>query len=217
MSKYLQDRELNSVLENYFNDDQNQDTIIESENMIKIQEGVYYDVLNEKAKFNFAMKFKDDEQTKELWKVAKEAEDFLNKNGIETSADAQKGWNIAFKVLRILGNTGEIVGIGQSIAITIDNARLAAALGAALGAGAGVTAAPIIIGGILGIIIGYLIRRLIDWGFRHGQGEMSKNNAKKVKANLVKMKQNCKDKKAKDRIDDYIKKIDDCLEKYEKN
>lgn len=214
MSKYLQDRELNSVLENYFND-QNEDTIIESENMIKIQEGVYYDVLNEKAKFNFAMKFKDDEQTKELWKVAKEAEDFLNKNGIETDADAQKGWNIAFKVLRILGNGGEIVGIGQSIAITATRAKVAAAVGAAFGAGAGVTAAPIIIGGILGIIIGYLIRRLIDWGFRHGQGEMSKNNAKKVKANLVKMKQNCKDKKSKDRIDDYIKKIDDCLKKYE--
>jgi hypothetical protein len=179
------------------------------QDFIEIQEGVYLDVLTEKAKFNFAIKFKDDKETKDLWKATKEAEDFLNDEGIQTPNDWRKGWNIVFKVFRVINNVVNISDVtGTGIKLTM------LAVGAA-SAGAPAVAAGVAIGGTIGLILTHLVYRLIDWGFRHGQGEEARRNAKKVRTQLIDLQKKCKDKASKDRIAGFIDKLDDKLEKYE--
>jgi gas vesicle protein len=210
MSKYLENRELNDVLESYF--DTNSDNIgggtpelvDESKYLVPIEEGVYFDVLNEKAHFNFAIKFKDDKETKELWQAAKEAEDFLNNNGIEAKGGFEKGWNIVFKVLRIIKNISQISGIVKTGLFIAGVIYGGAAAGAAVGA-------------LLIATAKYMVNRLIDWGFRHGQGAMSERNAKKVKTKLIALKKDCKDDESKKKLDDIISNIDDKLKKYQED
>lgn len=68
--------------------------------------GVY---IEEKAKFHFASKFKEDPSLKELYKVAKEAEDELNDEGEPTNTSINKFGKTALRILDVLTNINAVI------------------------------------------------------------------------------------------------------------
>ncbi len=76
--------------------------------------GVY---IEEKAKFHFAPKFKEDPSLKELYKVAKEAEDELNNEGEATNTGINKFGKLALRILDVLNNINAAIAFPLLILI----------------------------------------------------------------------------------------------------
>ena len=106
MDRYLEDRELNSVLEEYFNEVK--DDITLNERYVPIEEGVlYWDTVTEAAKFTFLGKVKQNDDLKKIWKECEEAEDILNSKDIEVSnATIHKIGKLALRMLSIMQDIG---------------------------------------------------------------------------------------------------------------
>ena len=61
------------------------------------------------AKFNFFPKFKERKELKKAWDAAKEGEDLLNNNGMNSGAGAVKGLKIALRILDIFANIDSVI------------------------------------------------------------------------------------------------------------
>ena len=181
-------------------------TLIESGDYIPISEGMYYDTINERAKFSFVPKFKSSNEVKGLTQAAKEAEAYLNSEGMAAAGGTAKGWRIAFKILGIIEDSGSVFYIGYGAA-TVPTAIAATA----------VTGAPVVIPVIALTVLGYLATRLWSWAFRYGEEEMAKKNSMKLKTQLIGLQKKAGDKKSKDKIQSLIDKIDKKIDNANKN
>lgn len=74
-----------------------------NDNLIMVEEGVYYDCINERAQFNFLPKIQRRQELKKLWADCEKAEDLLNSKGEDIdSKDLYKIGDLALKIVTIM-------------------------------------------------------------------------------------------------------------------
>ena len=68
-----------------------------------VEEGVYYDCINERAQFNFLPKIQRRQELKKLWADCEKAEEILNSKGEDIdNKDLYKIGDLALKILTIM-------------------------------------------------------------------------------------------------------------------
>ena len=111
MGKYLKDKELDSVLESYF-----EETITptKSNHVVCIDEEceVYYDTIHEAAKFKFLPKIKRNEDLKKVWSDCEKAQEILNDNGTDVDkGEIVKIGDLALRILRTIDEASCILAL----------------------------------------------------------------------------------------------------------